>query len=97
MSKTKRCAAKTEAGKRCKNPVSGRSKYCASHRFTRSFKKESASGRKYLKKTGADKRGPPKPGTRSKCWVGRHDRKIPGRRKKVNVKGHFRKIPKRRR
>ncbi len=59
----------------------------------RSFKKEAAAGRKFRKKTGADKRGPPKPGTRSKCWVGAHKRKIPGKRKKVRVKGHFRKIP----
>lgn len=27
-----RCAAKTKAGKRCKNYASGRSKYCASHK-----------------------------------------------------------------
>ena len=46
------------------------------------------------RKTGADKRKPPKPGTRSKCWVGAHDRKVRGKMNKVQVKGHFRKIPK---
>jgi hypothetical protein len=27
-----KCAAKTKAGKKCKNYASGRSKYCASHK-----------------------------------------------------------------
>lgn len=34
MTKTKKatCAAKTTKGKKCKNPVQGKSIYCATHR-----------------------------------------------------------------
>jgi len=30
--KKARCAATTAAGKKCKNPASGKSKFCASHK-----------------------------------------------------------------